>query len=264
MCAGRGESLATKTDRSNSGSSRRTARCPATMPISLRSSLRVIIATSTVGQCAEALGLDGRAAGRVNGKLTAWELLASDGANLNVRLDQLRDAARHLDEANPVVQRLASSPEVARCSPTDGCLACPSQVGLVWVAPEHGRRSQQGPYVATGVPGRSSSSTPGYRPGRVRHRPLPARPTYGPGRRSSSAAPYPRRRRPSSRPSWSAAAEQSYQPNSSTSPSGAAGAVHRGSDPGSSHPPWSRRCRPRSKSHSLVAEWISAYAAASL
>jgi hypothetical protein len=82
------------------------------MPISLRSSLRVIIARSTAGQCAEALGLDGRAAGRVNGKLTAWELLAS-GANLNVRLDQLRDAARHLDEANPVVQRLASSPEVA-------------------------------------------------------------------------------------------------------------------------------------------------------
>jgi hypothetical protein len=36
-----------------------------------------------------------------------------DGANLNVRLDQLRGAVRHLDEANPVVQRLASSPEVA-------------------------------------------------------------------------------------------------------------------------------------------------------
>jgi hypothetical protein len=127
-------------------------------------------------------------------------LLAPDGANLNVRLDQLRDAARHLVEANPVVQRLASSPEVAALFPTDGCLACPSQVCLVWVAPEHGRRSQQGPYVATGVLGRSSSSMPGYRPGRVRHQPLPARPTSGPGRRSSSAPPSARISRPLERP----------------------------------------------------------------
>jgi hypothetical protein len=61
------------------------------MPISLRSSLRIIVVMSTMGQCAEALGLDVRAAGSVNGKLTAWGLLASDGPNLNVRLDQLRD-----------------------------------------------------------------------------------------------------------------------------------------------------------------------------
>jgi hypothetical protein len=33
------------------------------------------------------------------------------------------------------VQRLASSPEVAALFSHCGCLACPSQVGLVWVRP---------------------------------------------------------------------------------------------------------------------------------
>jgi pimeloyl-ACP methyl ester carboxylesterase len=47
--------------------------------------------------------------------------------------------------------------------------------------PEHGRRSDQGPYVATGVHGRSCSSTPGYRPSRVKRRPLPSRFASRPG-----------------------------------------------------------------------------------
>ncbi len=46
---------------------------------------------------------------------------------------------------NSITVYVKDSPTLPRspcCSPTDGCLACPSQVGLVWVAPEHGRRSQ--------------------------------------------------------------------------------------------------------------------------
>ncbi len=68
---------------------------------------------AAVTQCAETLGLDGRAAARVYGKLTASGLLGTDGPHLSVRLDLLRAAARHLDEANPVVQRLATVPAVA-------------------------------------------------------------------------------------------------------------------------------------------------------
>jgi hypothetical protein len=82
------------------------------MPISLRSSLRVIVVMSTVGQCAEALGLDGRAAGRVNGKLTAWGFSRGRGEPERTTGPAPRRRG-HLDEANPVVQRLASSPEVA-------------------------------------------------------------------------------------------------------------------------------------------------------
>jgi hypothetical protein len=65
---------------------------------------------STVGQCAEALGLDGRAAGRVTGKLTAWGPFPSDGVNLNVRLDQLCDAARLLraDELSAQVESIGA------------------------------------------------------------------------------------------------------------------------------------------------------------
>jgi hypothetical protein len=49
------------------------------MPISLRSSLRVIVVMSTVGQCAEALGLDGRAAAR-RAAAAVIDILAGVGA----------------------------------------------------------------------------------------------------------------------------------------------------------------------------------------
>ncbi|WP_157181162.1 DUF2087 domain-containing protein [Actinopolymorpha alba] len=65
-----------------------------------------------VSGCAEALGLDTASAARIYGRLTASSLLVSNGSDIEVRLDLLRQAAQDLDEINPVVRRLDDYPHL--------------------------------------------------------------------------------------------------------------------------------------------------------
>jgi hypothetical protein len=65
-----------------------------------------------VSVCGEALGLDSASVARVYGRLTASNLIVSDGPTIEVKLDSLRQAAGDLDGINPVVRRLQEFPHV--------------------------------------------------------------------------------------------------------------------------------------------------------
>ncbi|GAA2758859.1 hypothetical protein GCM10009872_42190 [Actinopolymorpha rutila] len=65
-----------------------------------------------VSRCGQALGLDPRNTARLYGRLTAVGLIAADGPRIEVRVDQLREAAHELDGINPVVRRLEGFPHL--------------------------------------------------------------------------------------------------------------------------------------------------------
>lgn len=66
----------------------------------------------SISTCGEELGLDGASVARVYGRLTASNCIVSNGPEIEVRLELLRQAAYDLDQINPVVRRLENLPQV--------------------------------------------------------------------------------------------------------------------------------------------------------